>query len=406
MGLILSYAASVAAFLKRELQGGPAARRRLPEGTARGNRTVLAGLLLLPSLSACGSLGQATSAAAVPAAPNDSALSAAAVSPAAPFVAGPNDLLYVANAGNNSITVYHTQASGDTAPIATIAGSKTGLDGPGQLSEDASGDLYVANEGLSGSSPSAILVFKHGANGNVAPIRVITGPLTGLSTYVYAATVDPTSGEIFAVAQVASGGGGVSKFIRFSPNATGNAAPLATSQNTDSARELAFDSSGKHIINASTGCCENSATFGVYTYEKQFPNGANLSPIYTIDSFYTAGIADDPTTKTYLASTGGTPFGGEGIFRFDEDTVGHGATQGGSSHFSPHVVSVIKSDTCGGQLALGYERNIYVAHSTQDCPTDAVYVYEHDASGNATPLRILTGSATKLDQPTGIYEGK
>jgi hypothetical protein len=99
-----------------------------------------------------------------------------------------------------------------------------------------------------------------------------------------------------------------------------------------------------------------------------------------------------------------------GIYRFREDTDGNGAANGVTSHYTPPVVSVITSDTCGTQLALGYERNIYVVHSANvnyaSCPTDAVYVYEHDASGNAKPLRILTGSATKLDQPSGIYEGK
>jgi hypothetical protein len=51
-----------------------------------------------------------------------------------------------------------------------------------------------------------------------------------------------------------------------------------------------------------------------------------------------------------------------------------------------------------------------VAHNTQNyglpCAADAVYVYEHDASGNETPLRVLTGSATQLDEPNGIYVGK
>jgi hypothetical protein len=61
-------------------------------------------------------------------------------------------------------------------------------------------------------------------------------------------------------------------------------------------------------------------------------------------------------------------------------------------------------------VALGYERNIYVAHSREfghrECSTDAVYVYQHDASGNAAPLRVVIGSATQPDRPTGIYVGE
>jgi hypothetical protein len=364
---------------------------------------------LLPALCACGGGGQSTSGglpqgASAPLAPGaaiNETLSDAALIPAAPFVAGPNDLLYVANAGNKSITVYHTAASGNAAPVATIVGSKTKLNYPGQLSEDANGDLYVSNVvGAPGSPPSDVLVFKHGANGNVAPIRVIAGPHTGLSAaYGVTATVDRTTGEIFAMAETGSQGN--SNFLRFAANASGDAAPLATVLNTLTASEIAFDSTGRNIINASGGCCDSVATFGVYTYEKQFKNGG-MPPIYTIDNFFVRGIADDPTTKTYLVTTSG------GIYRFDEDTAGHGSVAGGPpAHFSPPIVSIVTSDTCGSQLALGYERDIYAAHSTFNgtCPEDAVYVYEHDASENAAPLRILTGSATKLDQPSGIYEG-
>jgi hypothetical protein len=379
----------------------------------RTKRFLLATLLFLPSLSACSGVGRSNPAvlpqsASAPLAPDAAvreAQSDSALSPAAPYVAGPNDLLYVANAGSNSITVYHTGASGNTAPLATIAGANTQLDSPGPLSEDANGDLYVANDHF--ILPASILVFKHGANGNVAPLRVITGPLTGLSTnYLEAVTVDQTTGKIFAMLGTQNGGG-ASELVRFPPNASGNQAPLATTVNgLFSALELASDSTGHNIIEASDGECCNSATFGVYTFAKQFPNGANPTSIYAVNSFDAVGVADDPTTKTYLAS--GTDGVSSGIFRFDEDTVGHGVPPfGGSPNYTPPVVSLITSDTCGRQLALGYQRSIYVAHNASlGCSTDAVYVYRHDASGSVAPLRILTGSATKLDQPTGIYEGK
>jgi hypothetical protein len=105
-------------------------------------------------------------------------------------------------------------------------------------------------------------------------------------------------------------------------------------------------------------------------------------------------------------STGTSDYG-TGIYRFAEDTVGNGNTDF-TNVFKPAVVSIITSDTCGAALALppGPTPNTYVVHSTPACPTDAVYVYTHGASGNAAPLRILSGLATKLKQPFGIYEGK
>jgi len=315
-------------------------------------------------------------------------------------VADPSYRLYVANAGNNSITVYGAFASGHAAPIATIIGSNTQLSGPGQLSEDASGNLYVANRGT-----SSILVFAHGANGNVAPIRVIAGPLTGLS-YLGAAMFDKPTGQIIAVAELPPDG--ESELLRFAPDATGNEAPLAASQpNLDPTNEIASDSAGKNIIEAGGAVCCIWWAAGVETFKKAFPNGASLGWIYQVNSFPDSGIANDPTTKTYLVS--GSDGAEQGIFRLDDDTDGHGANDGVPPNFTPAVVSVITSDTCGSQLALGDDRNIYVAHSTAypgSCASDAVYVYEHDASGNAAPIRVLTGPATQLDQPAGIYEGQ
>ena len=77
-------------------------------------------------------------------------------------------------------------------------------------------------------------------------------------------------------------------------------------------------------------------------------------------------------------------------------------------NLKPPLLSAITSDTCGGQLALGYLRNIYVIHSkvSRGCPTDGVYAYTHDSAGSVPPLRVVSGPATKLDNPYGIYEGQ
>jgi hypothetical protein len=76
------------------------------------------------------------------------------------------------------------------------------------------------------------------------------------------------------------------------------------------------------------------------------------------------------------------------------------AASGCAPVWRPAIITTITSDTFGSQLALGYLRNIYVTHGTQSgCPKDAIYVYAHDSAGNAAPLRILSGSATRLAAP-------
>jgi hypothetical protein len=78
---------------------------------------------------------------------------------------------------------------------------------------------------------------------------------------------------------------------------------------------------------------------------------------------------------------------------------------------TPPVVSIVTSDTCGGSIALGYLRNVYVTHAeisgVDGCTApDAIDVYEHDAAGDAKPLRVLSGPRTKLDAPNTICEGR
>jgi 6-phosphogluconolactonase (cycloisomerase 2 family) len=68
-----------------------------------------------------------------------------------------------------SITVYPLKATGDTAPIRTIAGPKTQLNWPAHVYIDRDhGDLYVANDG-----GNSILVFRETDNGDATPNRVL-----------------------------------------------------------------------------------------------------------------------------------------------------------------------------------------------------------------------------------------
>jgi hypothetical protein len=84
--------------------------------------------------------------------------------------------LYVANYSNHTITVFGPGASGNVAPIRTISGPMTGLSNPSGIALNPSGNLYVANDVV-----NSVVVFAPGAAGNVTPIRTLSGPSTGIN---------------------------------------------------------------------------------------------------------------------------------------------------------------------------------------------------------------------------------
>lgn len=124
--------------------------------------------------------------------------------------------LYVANFGGNSILIFNEigTKTGNVAPDRTIAGAATTLNGPLDVALDAARNLlYVSN-----ATANAILVFDNAAtvNGNVAPVRTITGSNTGLNVNngllldplnnrLYIANLDGNSVIVFDSASTQSG---------------------------------------------------------------------------------------------------------------------------------------------------------------------------------------------------------
>src|SRR5215831_20239568 len=86
------------------------------------------------------------------------------------------DELFVTNQGINSVTVYTRTANGNVAPLRTISGGATGLGFPEGIAVDTvNNEMFVANE-----NSLSVTVYARTANGNVAPLRTISGAATGL----------------------------------------------------------------------------------------------------------------------------------------------------------------------------------------------------------------------------------
>jgi hypothetical protein len=104
------------------------------------------------------------------------------------------------------IVVYHKDASGEDQPLRTIKGDNTGLDAPHGIAVDEKDGLLFVNTwghrsdaSVAGTGkwlPPAIKVYPLDANGDVKPLRVITGDKTQLD-WPAAMKFDPNRGELY-----------------------------------------------------------------------------------------------------------------------------------------------------------------------------------------------------------------
>jgi len=144
----------------------------------------------------------------------------------------------------SSVTVYDADARGDVAPLRTISGPLSGIDRPmGVVVDEADNELFVANNG-----DNSILVFPRTANGNVQPKRVIRGPLTGIKGPM---GVYVTKDELF----VANFGDHTA--LVFARLAAGNVAPKRIIRNAPAGKEtsgfgnpyaVAYDSKREEVL--------------------------------------------------------------------------------------------------------------------------------------------------------------
>jgi sugar lactone lactonase YvrE len=83
--------------------------------------------------------------------------------------------------GQPSIEEFSAGSNGDVAPIRKISGKRSQLIAPFSVAVGGNGDIYVVDSANPPSIPSLIDVFAARANGNVAPRQVVAGMRTGLN---------------------------------------------------------------------------------------------------------------------------------------------------------------------------------------------------------------------------------
>jgi hypothetical protein len=120
---------------------------------------------------------------------------------------------------SNAVRVFARGAAGNTPPLRSIAGPQTQIDSnPRDVALDLGRDqILVTHWDVAAPATSAILAFARTASGDVAPLRVIAGPATGI-TEIHGIAFDPVNDEIFVACATS---------IRvFAGGANGDVAPL------------------------------------------------------------------------------------------------------------------------------------------------------------------------------------
>ncbi len=318
-----------------------------------------------------------------------------------PATAAPTERhIYVANAGSDTITIYDKMARGNVAPVRTIGGPNTGITCLQQTAVDAQGYVYVAvfsslpkqYGGCNDNGGGEILVFAPGANGDVAPVRTIAGPATQIGNAGAVAVAE--DGTLYVGSSEIASGGANSTILAFAPGAAGNVAPIRVSAPMSAAAidGITLDPILGLVTSAQPGTTSFvAAQIGYYARDL-----ASGGPAISFDD--PGPLASDPATRSYVG-VGNSVFG-QRIDRYADGSKGAYGVTGGPS-LNPGLISSLLVASCPSAVAIGPERELYVAGT---CP-DSVSAYGPKASGTAAALRVIAGPRTQLSQPTRIVVG-
>ena len=283
-----------------------------------------------------------------------------------------HESVVVPNLIANSITTYPLNANGDVAPIRTISGTLTTLSTPLATAEDRHGGIYESQAG-------SINFFGPGANGNVAPTSAITVGSNGPRSIALDA-----SGNLYASNFSAA------SITAYAPDASGVATPIVTISGAATTLKEPFGLA----IGASGNVYDTDVGSNDVVVFAAGANG-NVAPIRSIAGTSTGftnlgGIAVDSAGNIYVANE--AP---DAIFIFGPGASGNvlptttiaGASTGLSS---PAGVAV---DSAG---------NIYVANHS----ANTITVYGPGASGNVPPIATISGATTGLNFPFLLSLGR
>jgi hypothetical protein len=295
--------------------------------------------------------------------------------------AGPK--IYVANHGKEgnapSVTIFAAAASGDVAPLATLAGTHTNMQQIQFPGVDTAGNLYLSDAGAASSATSGFVAIfgPLGQSGNEPP----SGSRTNLSNPEGIA-FDSTGNVYVALA---------GEILVYPPNATSTTAPIRTLRGdlTDGndIYGLAVDSSDRLYVAESVEVEVYAAgASGTAAPVQEFD--LKTDPAAGLDSCL--GIAVDSSANIYCAN-------------FNNSTITEYAAGSTGVAVVPLITASDPAKTSIDEpfgIFIDASNTIYVANYGNS----SVAVFSGTtALAGGTATRLISGAMTGLNFPYGIF---